>query len=247
MYCGILVQSSKSLTRVMKRDVSFGIIDEGCLDISWMESTVRFSCHSQKYISFLARFPEIGFFLKLTPEDSFLNGSAIIQKQACQIIFETIPLSCLNLGIKFPSLPSFLPSLLLYLLSIITMCWVPTMSQALYKVFFFFNHYSFNYLHNTNRWSTSSQFYLQESWSLREAIQHAEGYTPGRWEIELDSTFVSSHAGPPSLPIRQLSDGARVDLTDEVMPSSLVSLLSDVGSWMGLLEEMLSDLLENRG
>lgn len=113
--------------------------------------------------------------------------------------------------------------------------------------FFFFNHYSFNYLHNTNRWSTSSQFYLQESWSLREAIQHAEGYTPGRWEIELDSTFVSSHAGPPSLPIRQLSDGARVDLTDEVMPSSLVSLLSDVGSWMGLLEEMLSDLLENRG
>ena len=31
------------------------------------------------------------------------------------------------------------------------------------------------------------------------------------------------------------------------MPSSLVSLLSDVGSWMGLLEEMLSDLLENRG
>lgn len=122
MYCGILVQSSKSLTRVMKRDVSFGIIDEGCLDISWMESTVRFSCHSQKYISFLARFPEIGFFLKLTPEDSFLNGSAIIQKQACQIIFETIPLSCLNLGIKFPSLPSFLPSLLLYLLSIITMC-----------------------------------------------------------------------------------------------------------------------------
>ena len=109
-YCGILVQSSKHLTRVMKKNVSFRIMDEGCLDISWMESTVRFSCHSQKYISFLAGFPEIGFFLKLTPEDSFLNGSAIIQKQACQIIFETIPLSCLNLDIKFPSLPSFLPS-----------------------------------------------------------------------------------------------------------------------------------------
>lgn len=108
-----------------------------------MESTVRFSCHSQKCISFLAKFPEIGFFPKLTPEDSFLNCSAVIQKQACQIIFETIPLSCLNLDMKFPSLtpflpfslPPFLPSLLLYLLFIITMCRVPTMSQALYMFF----------------------------------------------------------------------------------------------------------------
>ena len=132
-----------------------------------MESTVRFSCHSQKCISFLAKFPEIGFFPKLTPEDSFLNCSAIIQKQACQIIFETIPLSCLNLDMKFPSLtpflpfslPPFLPSLLLYLLFIITMCGVPEPGT----VHVFFDHYSFNYLHNTNRWSTSSQFYLQES------------------------------------------------------------------------------------
>lgn len=87
--------------------------------------------------------------------------------------------------------------------------------------FFFFYHYSFNYLHNTNRWSTSSQFYLQESWSLREVIQHAEDYTPGRWAIELDSTFVSSHAGATSLPIRQLRDGAHVDWMDGVMLSSL--------------------------
>ena len=87
--------------------------------------------------------------------------------------------------------------------------------------FFFFDHDSFNYLHNTNRWSTSSQFYSQESWSLREVIQPAEGYTPGRWTIELDSTFVSSHVGATSLPVRQLSDGAHVDWMDGVMLSSL--------------------------
>lgn len=118
------------------------------------------------------------------------------------------------------SLPPSFPSLLLYLLSIITMCGVPTMSQALY-MFFFFDHDSFNYLHNTNRWSTSSQFYSQESWSLREVIQPAEGYTPGRWTIELDSTFVSSHVSATSLPVRQLSDGAHVDWMDGVMLSSL--------------------------
>lgn len=85
-------------------------MDEGCLDISeWKVRSDSHVIHKSTFHSWLD-FLKLASSWKLTPKDSFLNGSAIIQKQACQVIFETIPLSYLNLDIKFPSLPSFLPS-----------------------------------------------------------------------------------------------------------------------------------------